>query len=59
MTPCLQRLPNLDGLADSADAWIGGLGEREKTLAIMKDVHCGPAAVVTLILLLLYLRCAL
>ncbi|NNF96393.1 MAG: adenosylcobinamide-GDP ribazoletransferase, partial [Halobacteria archaeon] len=44
---------HLDGLADSADAWIGGLGDRDKTLAIMKDPYCGPTAVVTLILLLL------
>jgi adenosylcobinamide-GDP ribazoletransferase len=44
---------HLDGLGDSADAWIGGLGSRERTLAIMKDPHCGPAAVVALILVLL------
>ncbi len=44
---------HLDGLADSADAWIGGLGDRDKTLAIMKDPCCGPTAVVTLVLLLL------
>ncbi len=44
---------HLDGLADSADAWLGGLGDRERTLAIMKDPYCGPAAVVTLILVLL------
>lgn len=44
---------HLDGLADSADAWIGGLGDRQKTLSIMKDPYCGPAAVVTLVLLLL------
>jgi len=44
---------HLDGLADSADAWLGGLGDREKTLAIMKDPYCGPAAVVTLVLVLL------
>ncbi|MBS4099269.1 MAG: adenosylcobinamide-GDP ribazoletransferase [Sulfuricella sp.] len=44
---------HLDGLADSADAWVGGLGDRERTLAIMKDPYCGPAAVVTLALVLL------
>ncbi len=44
---------HLDGLADSADAWIGGLGDRERTLAIMKDPHCGPAGVVALVLTLL------
>lgn len=44
---------HLDGLADSADAWIGGFGNRKRTLAIMKDPYCGPAAVVTLIVVLL------
>lgn len=44
---------HLDGLADTADAWIGGQGDRERTLAIMKDPHSGPIAVVTVILLLL------
>lgn len=44
---------HLDGLADSADAWLGGHGDKDKTLAIMKDPTCGPAAVVILILVLL------
>jgi adenosylcobinamide-GDP ribazoletransferase len=44
---------HLDGLADSADAWVGGLGDREKTLAIMKDPRCGPAGVVALVLAVL------
>ncbi len=44
---------HLDGLADSADAWIGGLGDRDRTLAIMKDPRCGPAGVVAVVLLLL------
>lgn len=44
---------HLDGLADSADAWVGGLGDREKTLKIMKDPVCGPMGVVALALLLL------
>lgn len=44
---------HLDGLADSADAWVGGLGDRDRTLAIMKDPRCGPAGVVALVLLLL------
>ncbi|UFH50522.1 adenosylcobinamide-GDP ribazoletransferase [Pseudomonas sp. KNUC1026] len=44
---------HLDGLADSADAWIGGYGDRERTLAIMKDPRSGPMAVVVLVLLLL------
>lgn len=49
----LTGMLHLDGLADSADAWIGGFGSRRKTLEIMKDPHCGPAAVVTLVLVLL------
>jgi len=44
---------HLDGLADSADAWLGGLGDRKRTLAIMKDPCCGPSAVVTLVVVLL------
>lgn len=44
---------HLDGLADSADAWIGGMGDRDKTLAIMKDPRSGPAGVVALVLMLL------
>ncbi len=45
---------HLDGLADSVDAWVGGMGDRSRTLAIMKDPASGPAAVtvITLILLL-------
>lgn len=44
---------HLDGLADSADAWIGGMGGRERTLIIMKDPNCGPAGVFAIVLLLL------
>lgn len=44
---------HLDGLADSADAWVGGYGDRDKTLAIMKDPYCGPAGVVAVVLVLL------
>lgn len=44
---------HLDGLGDSADAWMGGLGSRERTLAIMKDPYSGPGAVVVLVMLLL------
>ncbi len=44
---------HLDGLADTADAWIGGAGDREKTLAIMKDARCGPMAVLAIVLVLL------
>ena len=44
---------HLDGLADSADAWLGGFGDRERTLQIMKDSRSGPVAIVTLVLVLL------
>ncbi|MEZ5584035.1 MAG: adenosylcobinamide-GDP ribazoletransferase [Candidatus Competibacteraceae bacterium] len=44
---------HLDGLADAADAWIGGFGDREKTLAIMKDPRSGPIAIVVVVLVLL------
>jgi len=44
---------HLDGLADTADAWVGGLGDRERTLAIMKDPRSGPAGVTAVMLLLL------
>lgn len=35
---------HLDGLADTADAWVGGHGDRERTLRIMKDPRSGPIA---------------
>jgi adenosylcobinamide-GDP ribazoletransferase len=44
---------HLDGLADCADAWAGGLSSKERTLAIMKDPAAGPIAVIALILVLL------
>lgn len=44
---------HLDGLADTADAWVGGYGDRERTLAIMKDPACGPVGVISLVLVLL------
>ncbi len=44
---------HLDGLADLADGWVGGQGQRERTLEIMKDPRSGPVAVATLVLLLL------
>ena len=34
---------HLDGLADTLDAWVGGLGDRERSLAIMKDPMSAPA----------------
>jgi len=44
---------HLDGLADSADAWVGGMGDRQKTMDIMKDPRCGPMAVVVICLTLI------
>ncbi len=44
---------HIDGLADSADAWLGGIGSKQRTLDIMKDPTAGPIAVVVLVLTLL------
>jgi adenosylcobinamide-GDP ribazoletransferase len=44
---------HLDGLADSADGWLGGYGDRKRTLKIMHDPYCGPMGVITLVLVLL------
>ncbi len=44
---------HLDGLADCADAWVGGLGSKQRSLEIMKDPAAGPIAVTVLILVLL------
>ncbi|WP_153764469.1 adenosylcobinamide-GDP ribazoletransferase [Endozoicomonas sp. OPT23] len=44
---------HLDGLADCADAWVGGLGDKDRTLEIMKDPACGPMAVFIMVILLL------
>lgn len=49
---------HLDGLADSVDAWVGGMASNatdrvSKTLAIMKDPTSGPMAVTVLVLVLL------
>ena len=35
---------HIDGLADSADGWLGGYGNRERTLEIMKDSRNGAGA---------------
>ncbi|MCC4620496.1 adenosylcobinamide-GDP ribazoletransferase [Xanthomonas cassavae CFBP 4642] len=48
---------HLDGLADTTDAWVGGMGERARTLAIMRDPTSGPMAVTAVVLVLL-LKCA-
>jgi cobalamin 5''-phosphate synthase/cobalamin synthase len=50
---------HLDGLADCADAWIGGQDSRERSLEIMKDPHAGAFAVIALLLLLLVKYAAL
>lgn len=44
---------HLDGLADSFDAWVGGHGERARTLAIMKDPASGPMGVAAIMLVLI------
>jgi adenosylcobinamide-GDP ribazoletransferase len=44
---------HLDGFADSVDAWVAGRGEQARTLAVMKDPHSGPMAVVAVTILLL------
>lgn len=44
---------HLDGLSDCADAWVGGLGDRARTLAILKDPHLGAMGAVALMLALL------
>lgn len=44
---------HLDGLSDSADAWVGGMSDRTRTLAIMKDPNCGPMGVIAIVLIIL------
>ena len=44
---------HLDGLGDSADAWLGGHGDRARTLEIMKDSRSGSAAIVAVALVLI------
>ncbi len=44
---------HIDGFADSADAWMGGLGSKERTLRLLKDPTSGPIAITATILLLL------
>ncbi|QER39709.1 adenosylcobinamide-GDP ribazoletransferase [Acinetobacter suaedae] len=44
---------HLDGLADTADAWVGGFGDKERTLNIMKDPACGPIGVLSLVMICL------
>ncbi len=43
---------HLDGLADTVDAWVGGFGDRERTLTIMKDPNTGAMGVIAIVLCL-------
>ncbi|MDH5777044.1 MAG: adenosylcobinamide-GDP ribazoletransferase, partial [Gammaproteobacteria bacterium] len=44
---------HLDGLSDSADAWVGGFGDKTRTLEIMKDPYSGPAGVSIIVIVLI------
>ena len=44
---------HLDGLADSADGWLGGISDKEKTLKIMKDPVVGAAGAIAIVCILL------
>ncbi len=44
---------HLDGLADCADGWAGGMGNPQRSLHIMQDPHIGAIAVITLVIVLL------
>lgn len=44
---------HLDGLADTADGWVGGFGDRARTLEIMKDSHIGAMGVIAVVLLMM------
>ena len=44
---------HLDGVADTADAWVGGLGNHERTLEIMKDPRIGSMGVAAMLVILL------
>ncbi|MEM1155185.1 MAG: adenosylcobinamide-GDP ribazoletransferase, partial [Pseudomonadota bacterium] len=43
---------HLDGLADCADAWMAGHGDRKRTFSVLKDPACGVMAVVAIVLVL-------
>lgn len=43
---------HLDGVADSADGWMGGLGDQQQTLLIMKDPCIGASGALALLLML-------
>jgi adenosylcobinamide-GDP ribazoletransferase len=44
---------HLDGLADAADAWVGGYGDKQRTLDIMKDPTIGPMGAMLVVVVLL------
>ncbi|MBF0417158.1 MAG: adenosylcobinamide-GDP ribazoletransferase [Magnetococcales bacterium] len=44
---------HLEGLADTADGWVGGLGNPARGLEIMRDPRSGPAALMAITLTLL------
>lgn len=44
---------HLDGVADTADAWVGGLGSHERTLEIMKDPRVGSMGAAAMFVVLL------
>lgn len=44
---------HLDGVADGADAWLGGFGDVEKTHRILKDPLVGAAGAIALVAVLL------
>ncbi len=44
---------HLDGLADSADAWLGGYGDRTRSLEIMRDPRIGAAGACAVALILI------
>ncbi len=44
---------HLDGVADSADAWLGGWGDAEKTQRILKDPLLGAAGVIAIVAVML------
>ena len=50
---------HLDGVADSADAWLGGSGDEEKTHRILKDPVVGAAGVIAIVAVMLLKYAAL
>src|SRR5690554_2979134 len=44
---------HLDGVADTADAWVGGLGDHARTLEILKDPRVGAMGVSAMLVVLL------